>query len=154
MSTHTGQGDNERSVLQHRFHKGCFICRSAAAEGLGVEFSVLSNGIVEGSFDCSRCYQGYDGMMHGGILSALLDGAMTQCLFARGAAGVTARLIVRFLRPVAVGIPVKVRAWICDDSPPLYVLESELVQQGTVKTRATAKFIDHDLISTGIVPPV
>jgi acyl-coenzyme A thioesterase PaaI-like protein len=83
-------------------------------------------------------------MLHGGVISAILDGAMTHCLLARGRSGVTARLIVRFLHPVAADRPVAVRAWLNDYSPPLYVLESELSQDGKLMARATAKFIERD----------
>jgi hypothetical protein len=80
------------------------------------------------------------------VISMILDGAMTQCLFARGRCGVTVRLILRFLKPLEVDVPARVRAWLCDCSPPLYVLEAELSQGESVRARATAKFIDRELV--------
>jgi len=71
---------------------------------------------------------------------------MTHCLFAHGKCGVTARLIVRFLQPVAIDRPARIKAWLCGCSPPLYVLEAELSQGGEVMTRATAECIDRDQI--------
>jgi acyl-coenzyme A thioesterase PaaI-like protein len=109
--------------------------------GLGIKFRATADGSIEGTFDCDPFYQGYDGILHGGVISAILDGAMTHCLFAHGRNGVTARLIVRFLEPVAVDRPAVIRARLCDYSPPLYILEAELSQDGKVLTRATAKFI-------------
>jgi acyl-CoA thioesterase FadM len=80
-------------------------------------------------------YQGYPG---------LLDAAMTNCLFSRGKTAVTARLIVRFLLPIAIDDTAVIRAWLRDYSPPLFVLEAELEQNGVVMASAAAKFIDRD----------
>jgi acyl-coenzyme A thioesterase PaaI-like protein len=35
-------------------------------------------------------------MLHGGVISSILDGTMTNCLFAHGTVAVTAELRVRF----------------------------------------------------------
>lgn len=79
----------------------------------------------------------------------LLDSAMANCLFAHQIVAVTARLIVRFLFPVAVDRPAVVKAWIREYEPPLYVLEAELEQNGRILARASAKFIDRELAATG-----
>jgi hypothetical protein len=69
---------------------------------------------------------------------------MTNCLFSHGKVAVTARLIVRFLLPVATDKPAAIRAWLRDISPPLFVLEAELVQNGQIMAHAAGKFIDRD----------
>ncbi len=79
----------------------------------------------------------------------LLDSAMANCLFARRIVAVTARLIVRFLLPVEIDRPATVKAWIREYEPPLYVMEAELEQEGRTLVRASAKFIDRDLIQAG-----
>jgi uncharacterized protein (TIGR00369 family) len=48
-------------------------------------------------------HQGYDGVVHGGILAALLDDAMANCLWLRGVAAVTAKMVLRYREPVQVG---------------------------------------------------
>lgn len=67
---------------------------------------------------------------------------MANCLFAHGKAAVTARLIVRFSFPVVTGRAAVIHAWLRDYSPPLYVLEAELVQDNRVVAHAAGKFID------------
>ncbi len=42
-------------------------------------------------------------MVHGGILAALLDDAMANCLWLRGVAAVTAKMALRYREPVPVG---------------------------------------------------
>ncbi len=134
--------ERRREESGANLHPECFVCAAHRPNGLGIRFRAGADGSIRATFERGRLFQGYRGMVHGGVISAILDGAMTHCLFARGKGGVTARLIVRFLRPVGAGRPAEVRAWLKDYSPPLYVLESELSQDGKVAARATAKFID------------
>jgi acyl-coenzyme A thioesterase PaaI-like protein len=127
-------------------HPDCISCSCGNASGLGLEFIVREDKGVQAEFACNKIYQGYPGCLHGGISSLLLDSAMANCLFAHQKSGVTARLIVRFLLPVAIDQPATVKAWIRDYEPPLYVLEAELEQNGKPLVKASAKFIDRDLI--------
>jgi acyl-coenzyme A thioesterase PaaI-like protein len=136
--------EEQRELLQQRQHRECIVCRPAEAGGFGIRFRTTADGGVAASFDCPPFFQGYEGVVHGGVVCTLLDAAMTHCLMARGKSGVTARLIVRFLQPVTVGLPAEITARLCEYEPPLYVLEADLVQQGRVRARATAKFIDRD----------
>jgi acyl-coenzyme A thioesterase PaaI-like protein len=39
----------------------------------------MADGGVEAHFDCSRIFEGYSHRIHGGVIAALLDGAMTNC---------------------------------------------------------------------------
>ena len=67
----------------------------------------------------------------------LLDGAMTNCLFAHGQAAVTAELTVRYRHPVATQRPALLRAWIEESRAPLRVIAAEITQGGQIKaTRA------------------
>jgi uncharacterized protein (TIGR00369 family) len=125
-------------------HPDCVSCSSASPLALGLKFLVRDDGGVAATFPCREIYQGYPGLLHGGVTSMLLDAAMTNCLFSQGKAAVTARLIVRFLLPVAIDNTAVIRAWLKDFSPPLFVLEAELTQNGRVMASAAAKFIDRD----------
>ena len=136
-------------VTKRQAHPGCVGCGLENIHGLALEFSVRADKGVQAEFQCSRLYQGYPGFLHGGITSLLLDAAMTNCLFAHNVTAVTARLITRFILPVAIDQPAVVRAWIREYEPPLYVLEAELAQKERILVRASAKFIDRGEIGTG-----
>jgi acyl-coenzyme A thioesterase PaaI-like protein len=136
-------------ITKRQAHPGCISCRPEDTRGLALEFSVRTDRGVEAEFPCSQFYQGYPGFLHGGITSLLLDSAMTNCLFAHNITAVTARLIIRFILPVSIDQPAVSRAWIRECEPPLYVLEAELVQGDRILVRASAKFIDCDLIESG-----
>lgn len=91
--------------------------------------------------DCPAAWEGYPGLVHGGIIASLLDGAMTNCLFSRGLAAVTADLRVRYRHPVELGLPATIRAELTRDAAPLFVLEATLVQGEGVRVTATGKFM-------------
>ncbi len=131
-------------ATREKAHPACAACGSANPLAMGLRFRVREDGGVEASFACDELYQGYPGVLHGGITSMLLDSAMTNCLFAHGAVAVTARLIVRYSRPVATDHTAAIRAWLRNCSPPLFVLEAELAQGGLVMAHASGKFIDRE----------
>jgi len=79
-------------------------------------------------------------MLHGGVSAAVLDAAMTHCLFHRGIRAVTADLRVRYVKTVPLNHAVEVRAWVMDATPPLYRLKAELALNGDVLVWAQATF--------------
>jgi uncharacterized protein (TIGR00369 family) len=123
-------------------HPHCIVCGQAGDCGLGLSFRKLSDGSAEARFACPARYQGYEGMLHGGVTSSLLDGAMTNCLFAHGLVGVTAEMTVRFRHPITIGQPLVVWANITRSQRPLYVVEAKIVQASKVKAKAEGKFME------------
>jgi acyl-coenzyme A thioesterase PaaI-like protein len=138
--------------LRNDSHPDCVICGSSNGHGLGLDFhivgnGIVGNGIVEASFACDKVFQGYPAVLHGGVISALLDGAMTNCLFAIGHAAMTVELNVRFRHPVATDKPATVRAWITSSTRPVHELAAELIQDGQTKATAKATFMEKTAIS-------
>ena len=102
---------NERlEKTRNAAHPFCVVCGKANECGLGLQFSLCDDGSVEAIFDCHEKFQGYRDILHGGITSALLDGAMTNCLFAHGIVAVTAEMNVRFRHPIKLGLPLLLKA--------------------------------------------
>jgi len=128
--------------LRQQTHPLCVVCSPANPLGLKVEYTLNPDGSVEGSFTGGPMFQGYDGMLHGGVIASLLDGAMTNCMFACGCVGVTAELKVRYRKAVAAGEKVTIRAWLVQSNTRLYQLRAELMQTNSVKAAATAKFME------------
>jgi acyl-coenzyme A thioesterase PaaI-like protein len=124
-------------------HPGCIVCSGSNARGLRLRYARTAGNGVEAEIECDRSLEGYGGRLHGGVIAAALDGAMTHCLFALGRTAVTAELNVRFRHPVATGRPATVRARLERDLGPLYLLEAELVQDGVVKAAASGKFLEN-----------
>ncbi len=137
IKTAQNAGCNIRDYL----HPGCVVCSSTNSKGLHLSFD-LDDGRVESTFRCEECFEGYPGMMHGGVISSILDGAMGNCMFAHGKATVTAEMNIKFRHPVKIGQEAVVSARITRVSHPLYLLEAKIVQDGKVKATARGKYYD------------
>lgn len=127
--------------LRGQYHPDCIVCGPNCPHGLRLMFALNGQGVATGTFDCDTRYEGYPGIMHGGVISALLDGAMTNCLFLHGRAAVTAQLIVNFRHPVRLNAPSHLRAWITCNEPPVFRLRAELLQDGVIRATARAAFM-------------
>ncbi len=142
MPATTSDSDGFAATRAQR-HPHCWVCSAANKNGLAVDFQEDGSGGVEGHFPCTEEFTGYPGLLHGGAISALLDGAMTNCLMARGTPGVTADLQIRFLHPVLIGKPATVRAWLDRARGPVSILGAELRQDGEILVTAIGKFMAH-----------
>ncbi len=81
----------------------CFVCGEKNAGGLRLHFDIdKEKQTLRTSFVPSPVYQGYDGIVHGGIISTLLDEAMAKLSYELGYNAVTASLEVRFKKPAPV----------------------------------------------------
>ena len=89
------------SELGIDFEHWCFACGRLNEAGLHLDFDV-SRDRAETRFTPRRRHEGYDGTVHGGIVTALLDETMGWAIFHQGIWGVTARIAVTFRRPVSV----------------------------------------------------
>jgi len=117
------------------------MCGSKNPFSLGLRFNTRDEGVVWARFEAKPRFQGYDGILHGGVISALLDAAMTHCLFQRGVKAVTGDLRVRFLEPISCGTELQVSAWPVTITPPLYRVAAKLVCGLRVMAKAEAKFM-------------
>ena len=122
-------------------HPRCVVCGRCGPASLELDFAVADDRSVTATFNCARRFEGYEGLLHGGVISAIADGAMTNCLFAHGVRAVTAELNVRFRHPIVLELPLKVAARVTRESAPLFLLEATLVQNGEVRATATGKFM-------------
>jgi acyl-coenzyme A thioesterase PaaI-like protein len=89
----------------------CFACGTLNAGGLGLDLHVEpGRSWVELALD--RRFEGWEGVIHGGILCTILDEVMAWALVGEDNWGVTARMAVDFRRPVEVGMPIRAEGWI------------------------------------------
>jgi uncharacterized protein (TIGR00369 family) len=87
----------------------CFACGPRNPDGLHLSFEYPEPGRCRAVFTPERRFQGWAGLLHGGIISTLLDEALAHALGGPdrggGEAAVTGELSVRFKKPVPIGIP-------------------------------------------------
>jgi len=126
---------------QTEAHPFCFVCSGSNPMGLALRYAPQPDGSVSAKFLGHSALEGYSGLLHGGVIAAMLDGAMTNCLFAHGIRGLTAELKVRYHESVAASEEVFLQAWLEDDAHELFQLRAKLKQRGAVKASATGKFL-------------
>jgi acyl-coenzyme A thioesterase PaaI-like protein len=130
------------SKLRNSVHQNCFVCSQSNHRGLQLDFHYDENDkCVFSEFQLDGWSQGYKGIPHGGIISAIFDGAMGNCLFAQDVTAVTAELKIRFKQALELEKKAIIKAWVKNSSNTLYILEAEIVQDGQIKASATGKFV-------------
>ncbi|MGC8971933.1 MAG: PaaI family thioesterase [bacterium] len=85
-------------MVKNRFPY-CFACGESNPIGLHLKF-VKKDSLVEAIFSPNDFHQGYPDIVHGGIVTTLLDEAMAYALEFNGYRGLTVKLRVKFLKPL------------------------------------------------------
>jgi len=119
----------------------CFGCGKANPIGLKLELKKAGE-TASAEFMPQDVHQGYGGIVHGGIMSALLDEMAGRLLYELGYKAVTARIEVRFKRPASVGKPICLFSKIHEKKGRVILTHSEAKsEQGKLLAEATASFV-------------
>ncbi len=140
QSDNATQFERNLSELRLRHHSRCIFNRQPFAIPY-LHFSFDDLGIFQGNFTCNEHQQGYDGMVHGGIISAIIDASMAQCLMGHGVVGYTTDLSIRYRKPLLIHKTSSIRTSItCVNVGVLYTMNCEITQDNHVAVSATGKF--------------
>lgn len=119
----------------------CFACGQQNPIGLRLRFTEAADG-VRAEFTPGPQYQGYEGVVHGGIVTAALDDAMANLFHLRGEETLTARLDVRFRREAPVGQRLVVAARMVGERGRVFNAEATLaLPDGTLLADARGTFV-------------
>ncbi len=80
----------------------CFVCGKSNTSGLQLTWKTQGTH-TETEFYPSKSHQGWMGLVHGGILAAILDEAITRLAWQNHGGAVTAEISVRYFNPARVG---------------------------------------------------
>jgi len=89
----------------------CFACGPKNPIGLKLDFE-LNDDVVEIKFTPQEVHQGFTGIMHGGLISTLLDEVMANVLYLQEIKAVTAKMEVKFRKPIKIGRELTITGWI------------------------------------------
>jgi acyl-coenzyme A thioesterase PaaI-like protein len=132
-------------LLIVRSDHACFGCGDDNPIGLRLRFAPDGNG-VKASFIPSAEHQGFHEVVHGGIISAVLDEAMAWATAYAGVWAVTGELRVRFRQSLRIGELTNVTARVVGTRSRLVTTAAELVldrDRSPIAT-ATATFLKVD----------
>jgi acyl-coenzyme A thioesterase PaaI-like protein len=133
-------GSPKKQRVENHFHQNCFACGSNDGMGLRLKFYRYEDWAVFGSFYADPKYEGYSGIIHGGIIATLLDSAMTHCLFVKDIPALTGRLSIKYSTPIQTGAVVRLEARVVDQFHELFVLEGKALVDGKRVASAKAKY--------------
>lgn len=121
----------------------CFACGMENPVGLKLFFYETDDGRVVARFTPRDEYQGYPGVLHGGIVSTVLDEVLGRVCIAQERWMVTARMELRYRRPIPVGESLTAVAEVVESRGRRMVARGELrLPDGSVGAEATAVFVD------------
>ena len=116
----------------------CFACGTLNAGGLGLALHV-EPGRSWTELALDRRFEGWEGVIHGGILCTILDEVMAWSVIGRGTWGVTARMAIDFRRPVPVGRAIRAQGQVGEASRRLFRTTGQIVDVETGQILATAQ---------------
>jgi acyl-coenzyme A thioesterase PaaI-like protein len=115
----------------------CFACGTLNAHGIQLDLHV-ERGRSWVELGLEPRFQGWDGIVHGGILATILDEVMAWALVGEDDWGLTARLGVDFKKPVMVDQRIRGEGWITRSRRRLVDTEARLTDAKTGDVLATA----------------
>ena len=124
----------------------CFVCGVDNPQGLGLSFYETRPGTVETTVNVPQHLQGYPGVVHGGIVTALLDEITLRAAVAGEPEHlmVTGRIEVRFRQTVPIGVPLRVVGTRLERKRRAARARGEiLLPDGTVAAEAESLLMDH-----------
>ena len=120
----------------------CFACGELNEIGLHLKLN-LEAGRCWTELTLPRRFEGWEGIIHGGILCTILDEMMAWSLVANDNWGVTARMSIDFRRPVTVDQAIRAEGWITEDRRRIQVTAGRIVdaESGVELAAAEATYV-------------
>jgi len=122
--------------------RGCFVCGKENPIGLRVQFERTAEG-VQTAVVPGRNFEGFDGVLQGGVVAGLMDDAMWYAIFGGpGTITMTAELTVRYKAPVPVQTPLIVAGRIVEQRRSLFTCAASITgPDGHLLAEASGKFL-------------
>lgn len=113
----------------------CFACGKDNPDGLQLKFEYPEPGACRAEFIPTQKYQGWQGILHGGIVSTLLDEALAHAAGgSEGGGGASG--------PVPIGERVILTGRVLNDKGRMVEAESNIAgQQGNILASASGKLV-------------
>jgi uncharacterized protein (TIGR00369 family) len=121
----------------------CFVCGENNPNGLRLSFEIdKEKQTLKTTFVASPTFQGWDGIVHGGILSTLLDEAMAKLVYELGFQAVTASIEIKFKKPAPILEPLLVFGEVTEVSKRLIRAKAHIAKEdGTILAVGISTFM-------------
>ena len=120
----------------------CFACGPSNPRGLHLDFRKDELGKWCAAWIPEAEFEGFRGIVHGGIVSTVLDESMAKAVTGAGVQAFTVELRVRFRRQVQPGTALQIHGWVVEHDRRMYKTEAALAtQDGAELAHAWATFL-------------
>ncbi len=123
----------------------CFVCGRENPYGLHLNFYDTAPGETTAEIIIPERFQGYPGIVHGGILAAMLD-EVTGRVFMQDNHDrflVTAKLELRYRKPARIGVPLTIQSHAVRDTGRVAQATGQVCDHdGTVLVEAEATYVE------------
>ena len=99
-------------TLRAKENDHCIICGQKNISGLKIKYELLPDGKIHGLWVPEGSHEGLKGIIHGGILSAIADEAMSKSVISANIEALTVKLEIRFHNYVTIGDILIIEGWI------------------------------------------
>jgi uncharacterized protein (TIGR00369 family) len=121
-------------------YPNCFVCGDKNKKGLKVAF-FYDDGKAKAEYTPTPEFEGYKNILHGGIISSLLDEVMIQSIVALRILTFTIQIEVTFKTPAKTGEKIFLEGRILEDKGKVILTEGKAFKQdGTIIALAKGKF--------------
>ena len=122
-------------------YPGCFVCGDENESGLKLKF-LWDGTVCRTEFVAQERFCGYHRLLHGGIISTILDEVMIKAILAEGIVVVTVDLQVRYKAPVHTGEKLTFEAVVGHRNRRIFTTTGvALLQSGQIAAEANARYI-------------
>ncbi len=154
LNSESNVAPNSKNRLYLPTYDSCYVCGQKNPNGLQMRFFVEGEA-VKTEFTPKENQLGYPGVVHGGIVSAIMDEIMgwpMSVLHRR--LGVTTQLQIRFLKPVKFGQTYLVSAHTVDADRKLWKGRGEICDaQGTLYVEGAGMYMPFSAEDTQKMDP-
>ena len=132
-------GEKLEEMPKDKQYGMCFACGEQNPIGLHLHFFWIPNGVLA-FFTPKPEHQSYNGRMHGGLITVLLDEIMGNYIFKKeGVPAYTARIDLRFRTPIMIGSTIRCEGHEVKRKGRLVIMEGIITNlDGTVAAEATS----------------
>lgn len=107
-----------------------------------MHFAAEEDGSVNAEYTPRDEHQGYPGVMHGGLIAAMLDELIGRTAIANDVWCMTAKFELRYHRPVPIGVPLVLKGTIEKDTRRLIRGQGEIrLTDGTLLVEALGTYL-------------
>jgi uncharacterized protein (TIGR00369 family) len=118
----------------------CFVCGKDNPIGLKLDIKQESD-CAYAEFFLPEAYAGYPGILHGGILAAILDDVMANTKFMQGYVLYTVEINVKYLKHCLVNEPLIAYGYPTEERRNIQFTVGEIKDKnGTLRVKATGKY--------------